>query len=310
MDQSPDTVGWARRLRMRHLESFLVLNEAGTLTLAAERLHMTQSAVSHWLSEMEDLVGAKLVLRGKRLALTAAGEAVHKLALRVLGEVSRTNDELLSLAKGDVARLHIGSVTAGVAHLIPKAILAFQARHADVAFQVTEGTFNVLLGRLEEREYDLIVGSIDARAYGPHLEHEVLFADDIAIVVSPDHPLAHAPSVSWADLYRHAWVMPPRETLMRVRLDTTLLERGGAGIKPSVETGSVVVLESVLRGSTYIGVCSAAIARHLAELSLVKILPLADVGSFGPVGAVWRRGGQNETITKFVSLLRAEAAVR
>ncbi len=57
---------------------------------AADRLHMTQSAVSHWLSETEELVSARLVLRGKQMRLTPAGEAVRKLALRVLGEVSWT----------------------------------------------------------------------------------------------------------------------------------------------------------------------------------------------------------------------------
>jgi DNA-binding transcriptional LysR family regulator len=94
---------------------------------------------------------------------------------------------------------------------------------------------------------------------------------------------------------------------MRTRLENTLLEHGGAGIKPSLETGSVVVLESVLRGSAYVGVCSAAMARHLTELSLISVLPLADAGSFGPVGVVWRRGGQDETLLKFISLLRMEA---
>jgi DNA-binding transcriptional LysR family regulator len=306
--QSPqDAVAWARRLRMRHLESFLVLIEAGTLTLAADRLHMTQSAVSHWLSEMEELVGARLVLRGKQMRLTPAGEAVRKLALRVLGEVSRTNDELVSLERGEVSRLHIGSVTAGIAHLLPRAILAFQKDEGNVAFQVSEGVFNRLLSQLEEREFDLIVGSIDARAYGPTLEHEVLFEDDIAIVVGPDHPLSNATQIDWTDLYAYPWAMPPRDTLMRVRLENTLLERGGAGIVPALETGSVMVLESILHASDYLGVCSGAMARHLVARSLVRRLPLTDVGSFGPVGVVWRRGGQDETLVKFVSILRREA---
>lgn len=309
MELHQDAVAWARRLRMRHLESFLVLIEAGTLTLAADRLHMTQSAVSHWLSEMEDLVGARLVLRGKQMRLTPAGEAVRKLALRVLGEVSRTNDELVSLARGEVSRLHIGSVTAGIAHLLPRAILAFQRSESNVAFQVSEGAFNSLLSRLEEREFDLIVGSIDARAYGPHLEHEVLFEDDIAIVVGPNHPLVNSAHIRWTDLFGYPWAMPPRDTLMRVRLDNTLLERGGAGIVPSLETGSVLVLESILHASDHLGVCSGAMARHLVSRSLVKRLPLSDVGSFGPVGVVWRRGGQDETLLKFAALLRREAAL-
>ena len=101
--------------------------------------------------------------------------------------------------------------------------------------------------------------------------------------------------------------MPPRDTLMRVRLENTLLERGGAGIVPALETGSIMVLESILHASHFLGVCSAAMAGHLVDRSLVRRLPLADVGSFGPVGVVWRRGGQDETLLKFVATLRREA---
>mgnify|MGYP001213555400 CR=1 FL=1 len=53
IDRSEGT-SWARRIKVRHLESFLVLDEAGTLRAAAERLHMTQSAMSHWLEHAID----------------------------------------------------------------------------------------------------------------------------------------------------------------------------------------------------------------------------------------------------------------
>lgn len=308
MENSFDRVAWARRLRVRHLESFLILHDAGTLSAAAERLHMTQSAVSHWLSELEELAGARLAVRGRRLQLTPAGEAVRRLAVRVLGEVARADEELGAIARGALARLHIGSVVAGVAHLIPQAIVAFQRKHADVAIQVTEGAFNTLLERLEKREFDLIVGSIDSRAYGPNLAHEVLFEDGIAVVVGPRHPLAGARTLNWTDLLAYPWVMPQRDTLMRTRLDTVLLERGGAGLLPRVETGSVVTLETILRGTDYVGVCSEAMGRHMQALGLLRVLPIVDREAFGPVGAVWRKGGEDEVLQAFVGCLRDEAA--
>ncbi|WP_240071397.1 LysR family transcriptional regulator [Cupriavidus taiwanensis] len=307
MTEPADSVAWARRLRMRHLESFLILLDAGTLSAAAQRLHMTQSAMSHWLGEMEALAGARLLVRGRRLQLTPAGDAVRKLAVRVLGEVSRAHEELGSIAKGAVARLHVGSVFAGVAHLVPRAIVSFQQAQPNVQIAVTEGVFNTLLERLERRAYDVIVGSIDARAYGPHLAHEVLFEDGIGVVVARHHPLAGRQRIAWRDLFDFPWAMPPRETLMRTRLDTVLLERGAAGLQPRVETGSVVTLESVLRGTDYIGVCSGAMARHLEALGLLCVLPVADAESFGPVGAVWRQGGAGEVVHAFVRALREEA---
>lgn len=102
--------------------------------------------------------------------------------------------------------------------------------------------------------------------------------------------------------------MPPRETLMRKRLDTVLLERGAAGLQPRVETGSVLTIEAVLRDTDYIGVCSDAMARHMEALGLLRVLPVADAESFGPVGAVWRQGGADEVVHAFVRSLREEAA--
>ena len=64
---------WARRVKVRHLESFLVLDEAGTLTAAAARLHMTQSAMSHWLAELESVVDTALVVRGARCSSLLRG---------------------------------------------------------------------------------------------------------------------------------------------------------------------------------------------------------------------------------------------
>ena len=65
---SHDQVAWARRLKVKHLESFMVMDEAGTLTEAAAQMHMTQSAMSHWLA---DLAGGPLLGAGEILLLAS-----------------------------------------------------------------------------------------------------------------------------------------------------------------------------------------------------------------------------------------------
>ena len=75
MDWNLDHIAWARRLKLRHLEIFLTLASAGSVTAAARLMHMTQPAVSHWLSDIEDLVGTPLFLRNRGLRLTEAGES-------------------------------------------------------------------------------------------------------------------------------------------------------------------------------------------------------------------------------------------
>jgi len=300
-----DTVLWARRLKVRHLECFLILDESGTLSEAASRMHMTQSAMSHWLADLEAMAGVRLAERGRRVQLTPAGQALRRLAVRVLGDVARTHDELGAIAEGAVRSIHIGSVAAGISHVVPQAVASFQQARPEVVVRISEGVLDRLLEGLEKREMDLIVGSLDSRAYGPHLEHEVLFDDDMSIITGLHHPLAGRADVRWADLFDYPWAMPPQGTLMRARLDAVLLNRGGAGIRPRVETGSVITVESLLRQTDYIAAWPASLTRHLAALGLVHPLGLHD--RFGPVGAVWRSGDRQPEVEQFMACLRAAA---
>ena len=299
-------IPWARRLKVRHLEYFLILKNAGTLSEAARTLHMTQSAMSHWLNELEALLGVSLVVRGRRIRLTSQGDVLLRLATRVVGDIARTQDELELLAQGAPASLHIGSVTAGLAYLIPNSICTFQMQAPEIAIHMTEGAFSLLLERLEARELDIVVGSIDARAYSAGLAHEVLFEDRIVAIVGLQHPIRKKEKPLWADLLDYPWIMPDKNTLMRNRLDTVLLENGGAGVRPRLETASIITIETVLRQTDYVAVCSASLGAHLHNLGLVHALPLT--AGFGPVGAVYRERDSHAVLARFLAELRLQAS--
>src|SRR6218665_3513813 len=116
MIEHSEGLSWARGIKVRHLESFLVLDEAGTLTEAAARLHMTQSAMSHWLAELESVAGpppggrggTAVVVGGGKVQLTPAGHLLKRLAITVLGDIVRTGRELHAVAAGRVPRLNVG----------------------------------------------------------------------------------------------------------------------------------------------------------------------------------------------------------
>lgn len=267
-------ISWARRLKVRHLEYFLILRRAGTLSEAARTLHMTQSAMSHWLNELEELLGVRLVVRGRKITFTPEGDVLLRLATRLIGDIARTQNELDLLAQGAPASLHVGSVTAGLAYLIPNSICTFQSAAPDIAIHMTEGAFSLLLEKLEARELDIVVGSIDSRAYAPGLTHEVLFEDRIVAIVGLAHPLCGKDNPAWEDLVQYPWIMPDKNTLMRNRLETVLLENGGAWIRPRLETASIITIEMILRQTNYVAVCSASLGAHLHEIGLVHALPL------------------------------------
>ncbi|QIL79373.1 LysR family transcriptional regulator [Diaphorobacter sp. HDW4A] len=300
-----DQMAWARRLKVKHLESFLVLDEAGTLTEAAARMHMTQSAMSHWLADLEELVGMQLVTRGRRVQLTPAGVLVKRLAISVLGDIARTHKELGAVAQGLTARLQIGSVWAGVARVVPQALAQFQERYPHISVYVTESPFTNLLEGLANKELDVVVGSLDSRVHRDQLEHRELFEDNVCLVVGQASRFWNSKDkvVHLADLQHDNWIMPPKGTLMRTQLDTALLDHGFSWLLPKVETAAITTLQALVHTGDYIGVCSEAMAQYQAALGNMKILPLDMTIRFGPVGVVWNRDNNSEAVRLFVEHL-------
>lgn len=306
MSDLADGFTWARRLKVRHLESLLVLEQAGTLTEAAVRLHMTQSAMSHWLAEMESLVGVPLVVRGgRRLELTPAGQLMKRLAISVLGDVSRAGQALNASARGKTTRLHVGSVWSGVARVLPMAVTHFQRLHPEVSVTVTEQPVGTLLERLARRDLDVVLGTIDARTYHSGLQYETLFEDDICVVVGRGSPL-------WGDTCLHPlgslvheqWIVPPKGTTMRGQWDSALIDAGAPWLQPKVETAAITTLLTLLHSGNYIGVCSEEMTRYQSAHAMVHKVAIDRVIRFGAVGVVWNKDLYSETIEAFVQIAR------
>lgn len=304
-------LAWARRLKVRHLESFLVLDEAGTLTQAAERLHMTQSAMSHWLAEMESVVGTPLVVRGRRIQLTPAGQLLKRLAVGVLGDIARAGHEMHMAAAGRVPRINVGSVWAGIAGGLPEAVSAFQRQYPDVAVAIHDGPFDNLLKGLETRAMDAVVGVLDARAHRPGLEHRVLFEDSVAIVIGQGSKFwQHPGQLGFADVLHEQWVMPPGGTLTRIQMDAFLIEQGASWLLPRAETASLAMMQALLHKGDYVGVCSESMADYIATQGLFRKIAIDSNIRFGPITVMWSREHVTPTLMDFVDCLERSAHTR
>lgn len=303
IDRSEGT-SWARRIKVRHLESFLVLDEAGTLTEAAARLHMTQSAMSHWLAELESVTGTSLVVRGRKVQLTPAGRVLKRMAISVLGDIARTGREMQAVAQGRVPRLNVGSVWAGISGGLPEAISAFQQTHSDVAVSIYDGPFDNLLKGLETRALDAVIGVLDARAHRPGLEHQVLFDDDVSIVVGQGSKFwGQGDGLRFADLLGEKWVMPLSGTLTRIQFDAYLIEQEAAWLVPKAETASLAMVQALLHKGDYVGVCSNSMADYMASLGLFQKIHIDSNIRFGPVTVMWNREHASATLMELVGCL-------
>ncbi|MGV2865533.1 LysR family transcriptional regulator [Achromobacter sp. ESBL13] len=176
-------------LEIRHLETLTAIREGGSLQEAAERLHLTQSALSHQLRDLETRLGTPLLNRRTRPArLTTAGLRVLALADEVLPRIRATERDLQRLAAGRTGRLHLAIDCHSCFQWLMPALDAFRVQWPDVALDLSAAFSFAPLPALVRGDLDLVITSdpqpLDAVEYLP------LFRYELVLAVSEANPLA------------------------------------------------------------------------------------------------------------------------
>ncbi|WP_026958109.1 LysR family transcriptional regulator [Aliagarivorans taiwanensis] len=215
-------------LELKHLHSVRALREGGSLSEAAQRLCMTQSALSHQIKELESRVGAKLFVRKtKPLRFTMAGLRVLELADSVLAQVQQTEAELRRLVGGEAGRLYLALECHSCFNWLMPAIDQYRALWPDVELDFSSGFSFEPLPELQAGELDLVITSTCDQLEG--IQYQPLFSYMPMLALAPDHPLADKPVIEPADLANETLISYPVDS---ERLDVFQLFLGPAGIKP------------------------------------------------------------------------------
>lgn len=300
-----------RRLRLRHLELLVSLAEAGTMRAAAERLHLSQPAISKMLIEAEDALGARLFERSRQgVQLTAAGNAAVHRARVVLGELAHARDEVGAIRKGASAVLRVGtfSVTAAV----PAAVVALRRKVPRAAVHLHEGRVRELIQLLLDGELDCVFGALTNELLDSdmlrRLQSEVLLEDRLCVLVADSHPALKRRGLRWPDLRDADWVAPPRQTLVRQAFMTAFLNEGADPPEPVIETLSSVTIGAVLRlDPTLVCAVRSEHARDEVARGGVRRLAVQPDVPLPPLGLFTRRSGieTSPVVQAFAQAIRA-----
>jgi DNA-binding transcriptional LysR family regulator len=174
---------------LQQLRALAAVAETGSFTLAAETLQLTQPAISHLVKRMEEEIGQPLVVRGRRIQLTSAGQVMVDTAVRALRIIDESVEACRSqsqLREGRVV-LAVGHLTAGA--LLPPMLGRFSQKHPTLATTLLDSTAEQMISRLLSQEADLGFGS-DIGQKHSELATEPLFTERMALFVREDHPLA------------------------------------------------------------------------------------------------------------------------
>ena len=229
-------------LEFRHLRTIRAIHDCGGLARAADRLNITQSALSHQVKNLEDQIGVELfVRRSKPMTLSAAGQRLLRLAEQVLPQVEAVEQDFAGLKSGKTGRLHIAIECHACFEWLFPVLEQFRRAWPDVDVDIRPGLQFQALPALQKEEVDLVVSSDPETLAG--IEFAPLFDYEPVFLASSSHPLAAKPYVEAEDFVGETLITYPVE---RPRLDVFSQLLTPAGVEPAairqVELTAVILL--------------------------------------------------------------------
>ena len=275
---------------LRHLTCFVVVAQERTLARAAQRLHLSQPAVSKTISELERMAGRRLVERGRAgTQLTLEGEEFLRYAAEATHAVESAAAALSGPRTSSPPSLTVAALFTVSGGMLARAITRLHARRPDARVAVRISHNPELLSALKSGEADLAVGRMAEPAMMRGISFELLYAESLAVVARPGHPLlAAAGALSPRDLLGYALVIPAAGTTPRLAAEG-IFEASGATLAAGyTETQSFSVGRSLTTASDAIWITP----RHAVQLDLdngwLRQLSVPVPAAAEPVGILTR----------------------
>jgi LysR family transcriptional regulator for metE and metH len=277
--------------------------EQGGLARASDLLHLTPSALSHRLADLERRVGTPLFARvGRRLLPTPTGETLLAAAPRLLDAVNELETALRRHVASRAVALRVATECYTCYHWLPEVLGHFEREHPEVEVRVVLPATRRAVRALVEGELDLAIA--DERPTDARLVAHPLFTSEFVAVVAPTHPWAARPFVRAADFASERLLRFPMP-----REHSTLLTEilGPAGVAPeSEETVELTeaLLELVRAGRGVAALASWMVAPRVARGELAAV-PIREAAAKRRWHAVVRRQQRPDShLAAFVRALR------
>jgi LysR family transcriptional regulator for metE and metH len=195
-------------LEIRHFRSLIALAETGTVSRAADRVHLTQSALSHQLKGLESHYGAAVVKRhGQSVKLTEAGHRLVALARSVMGEVQTAERDLAKLARTPARTLRIALECHTCFDWLMPIMDVFRKDWPEVELDLVSGFHPNPIAMLADGKTDLVIGSENKPSRG--IVHHPLFRFEVLAVLPTDHPLREKRHLSAGDFAHETLITYP-----------------------------------------------------------------------------------------------------
>lgn len=300
------------RIRLRHIQCFVAVAQEQHLRKAAERLHLSQPAVSKTLAELEELTEARLVERGRFGArLTRDGQVFLSHALSVLEALEGARRAVGNDSEATHETVLVGALPTVAPDLLPLALAEFRAVWPQARVDIQIGANMPLLDKLRSGEVDFVLGRMADPEAMAGLSFELLFVEPLVAVVGAQHELLGEPDAGLGRIVDFPLIVSSRGTVPRHNTESFLLSRGLRLPDNCLETMSVSVARRVAMSTNAVWFTPVGAVRADLTDGTLHRLPVVAEGTEEPVGLLRR----SETVPgrcamSFLKILRDAAARR
>ncbi len=269
-------------ITLKQLRTLRAIREAGSLSGAAELVHLTPPAVHTQLKTLEDAVGCQLVERGggQSARLTAEGRILCDAQASIAASLDRAEGEIVARRAGRTGRVCLGVVSTGK-YFAPRLVARINAAHPNIELVLRIGNRDEIILMLQQGVVDIVVmgrpprdPAVTAQAIGDHPH---------VLIAPPDHPLLEQKRISAADILAQPLLARERGSGTRI-LMSRFLDRIGEGAPyRSIEMNS----NETIKQAVMAGLGIALISQHtvMEELRTGRLvcIPYADL----PIRRQW-----------------------
>jgi DNA-binding transcriptional LysR family regulator len=266
------------------LQAFLAIAETGSFSRAAERIFLTQPAISKRIAALEEELGAKLFDRiGRRIHLTPAGQALAGRAQTLLKDLEDVRRSITNLGGTIGGELRLAMSHHVGLHRLPPALKQFHDGYPDVRLDLRFMDSERACHAVIHGDLELAIVTLPPNDMPPlRLEH--IWDDPLDIVVGRDHPLAHEDDVTPKRLLDFPAILPGQGTYTR----EIILEALG-GLRGKVQVGMATNYLEVLKMLATIGLGWSALPRTMIDDGL-RVVQIEKIKIYRRLGLVTHGG--------------------
>jgi len=256
-------------ITIRQLQVFLKLFEVRSFTAAAAQLHMTQSAASKMVAELESQLGFALFDRTtRRVEPNDAAREFHGFAADIMASMQAATRSVVELADLKRGQIGIAASPMMIHGLLAGPIAAYRTRFPGVRFELHELSTDETVDSVRAGRVDFGFGAVDSEI--PGIETELALRDRMLVVVPTGHALAARRAVRWAELAAWEHISLRQFYSVRRTLDE-IVAREGVSIPSHIEAGTLTATLGLVKAGAGIAVLPGYAARIAQDWGMQAI---------------------------------------